>query len=152
QLEKAIDMIGATLVEGDDLQAVIVKGRLLAAQGKNIDALRTLRSAVRTAPSSAEVRNDLGACLYSGGDIDAALDQFDIALKLNQRMPEALFNRALCYQHLQLPSAARFEFTRAAETERDRGWLTEIRDRLDQVSRPIGAPISLEEFSRDLRA
>jgi CHAT domain-containing protein len=152
QLETAVDMIGPALAEGDDLQATILKGRLLVAQGKNTDALRTLRAALRTAPSNAEVYNDLGACLYAGGDFDAALDQFETALKLRQTMPEALFNRALCYQRLQLSSAARFEFSKAAETERDQGWLREIRDRLDQLSQPVPAPISLEEVVKEIRA
>jgi CHAT domain-containing protein/tetratricopeptide (TPR) repeat protein len=151
QLEKAIDMIGSALAEGNDSQAMTLKGRLLAAQGRNADALRSLGAALKMTPSSPEVHNDLGSCLYASGDLDGALDQFEAALTLNQKMQEALFNRALCYQRLQLPAAARAEFSNAAKTERDQGWLSEIRDRIEQVSRPIPAPISLEEVVNKLR-
>jgi len=65
------------------------------------------------------------------------LDEFYVALGHKSDMPEALLNRANCYQRLLLRDAAHADLSRASEIERDKSWLGEITRRVEEVSRPL---------------
>jgi CHAT domain-containing protein len=111
--------------------------RLLLLEGKTAEANARLRSVIVLLPASAEAHSDLGACLIEQGKLEDARDELDKALTIQPKMPEALFNRALCYQHLLLRASAREDFLKSLDIERDPNWRKEIQHRLDEVSRPV---------------
>ena len=145
RLEEAVEAIGAALAEKEDPGTLMAEARLLAVQGNASKAVKPIRLALKSDPSSAEAHNDLGCCLYALGKVETALDEFESALKSDPRMAESLFNRALCYQRLQLSEPAQSAFNVAAEVERDRGWLREITERLRDVSQPLANLESRDE-------
>ncbi|HVG21556.1 MAG TPA: CHAT domain-containing protein [Blastocatellia bacterium] len=131
--------------------AHLAYGRLLLCKAsKGPDALKHLRRAAKDLAGEADPHNDLGACLFERGKTEDAIEEFDLALKINPAMPQALFNRALCYQRLQLTVAARSDLTRLSTIERDPAWLAEINGRLDDLIGSIRQPRSETETIADL--
>lgn len=117
--------------------AQLIFARLLLLTGETGPAtLKAFRQAVEAEPSSA-AQNDLGVCLLARNQLDEALDAFDAALQQQAEMPEALFNRALCYQQLQLRDGAGTDFARLLEVERDPSWQEEIRQHHEAVSAAV---------------
>ncbi|HTW48140.1 MAG TPA: tetratricopeptide repeat protein [Acidobacteriaceae bacterium] len=51
--------------------------------------------ALKTKPSDAAVRTDMGTALWYMGNVDAALLQFDTALRFEPNNPNTLFNRGV---------------------------------------------------------
>ena len=137
ELERARGLIMDAVAKGDP-RADLTYARLLLSQGEKLrEALKYLRRAVASAPESAETHNDLGVCLILQGKLEYAIDEFDVALGHKADMPEALLNRANCYQRLLLRDAAHADLSRASEIERDKSWLGEITRRVEEVSRPL---------------
>ena len=137
-LERARELITDAAARGDS-SADLAYARLLLSKSEKLpEALKYLRSAVARAPESAEAHNDLGVCFIQQGKLEDAIDEFEVALKHHPEMPEALFNRALGYQRLLLTDAARSYFNRAAEVERDKNWVAEIKRRVEELSNPHG--------------
>ncbi len=113
-------------------------GRLLVSKGgKGADALKHLRLAVAELPEKAEPINDLGVCLMQQGDLEGALDQFNLALESKPNMTEALFNRGLCYERLFLRDAASDDYRQLLAIESDGSWMKEIKRRQEETSAPI---------------
>lgn len=135
KLAKAGELIRDSLAKGD-LSAQLPYARLLllSEDQKLPEALKYLRRAVASAPESAEAHNDLGVGLIEQGKLEDALDEFETALNGRADMPEALFNRALCYRRLLLTDAANTDLGRLGEIERDQGWLAEARRLRDELS------------------
>jgi CHAT domain-containing protein/Flp pilus assembly protein TadD len=157
QLEYAIDLIAGSGSGVETPPALLAKGVLLLAQGKTSDAIKSLRTAAKAEPNNSEAHNNLGACLYEMGNLDGALFEFQAALAGKPPMPEARFNRALCYQRLGLRESASTAFDEVIQTERNSGWLGEARRRLEQVSReaqPVRSDSeeALSEVNKDLTA
>jgi CHAT domain-containing protein len=135
ELNRARELIQDALAQGDP-KAELAYARLLASEnGDLVEAIRYLRLALAASPESAEAHNDFGVCLMQQHKLEDALVEFEAALDCQADMPEAIFNRALCYQRLLLRAPARDDYRRAARIERDREWLDEIKRRLDDVSR-----------------
>ena len=112
---------------------------LLSAGKKDPDAIKHLRLALALSPDSPEAHNDLGVCLFQQEKIEDAIGEFETALKHKPDMPEALFNHALCYEHLLLRDAAADAYGRFEEIEPDSGWRNEGRRRLEGVSSPLAS-------------
>ncbi|HKS41673.1 MAG TPA: CHAT domain-containing protein [Blastocatellia bacterium] len=113
-------------------------GRMLVSKGgKGADALKHLRRAVAELPGKAEPHNDLGVCFMQQGNLEGALDEFNLALESNANMAEALFNRGLCYERLFLRDAASADYSQLLSIERDRSWMDEIKRRHEETSAPI---------------
>lgn len=128
-------------VTRDEPGADLGYARLLSSEGeKNPDALKHLRLALALSPESPEVNNDLGVALFLNGKIEDALDTFDVVLNRNADVREALFNRGLCYERLLLRDSAAADYSRLLTIESDRGWLSEIKHREEQVSAAL-APV-----------
>jgi CHAT domain-containing protein len=121
---------------------------LLLTNQTGMRTLKTFRQAVTAEPASAAAHNDLGVCLLARSQLEEALEAFNNALQQQPGMSEALFNRALCYQQLQLRGAASTEFAQLLEVERDRSWRDEISQRHDEVS----AAISPDRLADDVAA
>lgn len=135
--EHARELITDAAARGEP-SADLAYARLILSKSEKLpEALKYLRRAVSRAPESAEAHNDLGVCFILQGKLEDAIGEFEAALKLRPAMAEALFNQALSYQRLLLTDAARSNFNRAAEVERDGGWLVEIRRRDQQLSDPL---------------
>jgi len=127
--------------------AELAYGRLLVSRGEKLrEAEKYLHRAVEISSGSSEAHNDLGVCLFQTGKIEDAIVEFEAALEKRTEMPEALFNRALCYQRLLLKDAARDDLTRLASVEHDNAWLNEIKQRLNEVSAPLEVPQSLSQI------
>lgn len=63
-------------------------------------AYEHFRGILEEHPDYADVRNKAGLCLAMMGDVENALDEFDEALKLNDRYAEAHLNRAIVLNDL----------------------------------------------------
>ena len=137
EFEEAQDLITDAIAKGE-LSAQFPYAQLLLSKGEKLnEALKYLHLTAANAPESAEPHNDLGACLMQQGKIEAAIEEFEAALKLKADMPEALFNRSLCYQRLVLRDAASEDLKRLLEIERDPSWRSEIDRRYQEMSSPL---------------
>ncbi len=133
ELERARGLIMDAVAKGEP-GAELAYARLLLSEGEKLPlALKHLRRELVSSPDSAEPHNDLGVCLSLQGKLEDAIDEFDAALKQKADMPEALFNRALCYERLLLRDAASTEYSRLLTIEHEPGWLSEIKHRQERV-------------------
>src|ERR1051325_4067167 len=144
-LERAQDLIGGA-VRDDDPDSQLAYGRLLLLTGnKGAEPLRRFRKAAESMPKSSAAHNDLGVCLIERGKLEDAIDEFTLALQYQAEMPEALFNRALCYERLLLRDAANQDYTQLLRIERDRSWVDEIKQRQQAAAAPITLQMKREE-------
>ncbi len=133
ELERARGLIMDAVAKGES-GAELAYARLLLSEGEKLpEALRYLRREMASSPETAEPHNDLGVCLSLQGKLEDAIDEFEAALKRKADMPEALFNRALCYERLLLRDAAGTEYSRLLTIEREPGWLNEIKHRQERM-------------------
>src|SRR5436853_6211261 len=140
-------------IAANDAGARLVYARLLLLTNEKAPAtLKAFQQAVETQPASAAANNDLGVCLLAHDQLEDALTKFDDALQQQPEMPEALFNRALCYQQLQLRDAASADFARLLEIEPDRSWRDETRQRHQDVSTVIAPQKKPEEVAKEVAA
>ncbi|MFL6214973.1 MAG: CHAT domain-containing protein [Blastocatellia bacterium] len=142
QSEEIIDAsrLASQALSSNEPGARLVYARLLLLTGdKGTTTLKSFRQAVAAEPGSAAATNDLGVCLLARGELEEALTSFDAALEQQPGLAEALFNRAVCYQQLQLRNAASEDFARLLTTERDAGWREEINRRREDVAAPISS-------------
>jgi CHAT domain-containing protein len=138
ELDQANSLILDAAAVTNDPHADLSYGRLLLSTGNSrVEALKHLRIAAERMPNSAEPYNDLGVCLMERGRHEDAIDKFNLALKQNADMPEALFNRALCYERLLLRDAASQDYARLTTIERDKNWLNEIKRHHQEVSSTV---------------
>jgi tetratricopeptide (TPR) repeat protein len=121
-------------------RATALLGKLYLLEGRTAQAQKSLRRAATSEPTNIEALNDLGCCFFEMGKLEDALEEYEKVLNLNPDMPEARFNRALCYQRLQLKHKARNAFEELLKSEKDLGWSDEIHERLLVVSAPVGLP------------
>ena len=137
QLERARALILDGVV-GEEPAAIQAYVRLLLSEGEKLSiAAKHLRRLIEGGLDLAETRNDLGVCLFQQGKLEEALDEFNIALNRTPQMREAVFNRALCFEKLQLQEPAVSGFAELARIERDESWLTEIKDRRARLAQPL---------------
>ncbi len=128
--------------------AELAYGRLLVSKNEKLtDAQRYLSRAVFLSPESAEAHNDLGVCFIQQGKTEDAIDEFETALEISTEMPEAFFNRALCYQQLLLKDAAREDLTRLVSIEGEKEWKKEIEQRLEVLS---ASPVSEQSSDKKI--
>jgi CHAT domain-containing protein/tetratricopeptide (TPR) repeat protein len=106
-------------------------------------AIEHLQRAVELEAGSARYHSDLAAALLEKGKADIALpessggealsgraveefggslEQIEAALRLDSSLPEALFNRALCCQHLSLWNEARLDWIAFLERDSTTPW------------------------------
>lgn len=103
-------------------------------------AIERLRAAVAERPADATAWSDLAAAHYElairlgrASHYPEALAAADRALKLDPRLPEALFNRALALERIGLIEDARATWQRYLEADGTSPWATEARRRLDAL-------------------
>lgn len=108
--------------------------------GKDFDqAISQFQLALKDAPTNPQLYNDLGVALLekaktiTPGTTDGekfavnnqSLENFNKALELDASLNEALFNRALCYQQLNLLSKAKEDWTNYLKQDPDSPWASE---------------------------
>jgi CHAT domain-containing protein len=137
ELERARGLIMDAVAKGES-GAELAYARLLLSGGEKLpEAQKYLRHEMVSSPDPAEPHNDLGVCLSLQGKLEEAIDEFEAALRQKADMPEALFNRALCYEQLLLRDAASTEYSRVLTIEREPDWLNEIKHRQQRTSSPL---------------
>jgi CHAT domain-containing protein/lipopolysaccharide biosynthesis regulator YciM len=146
KLDDARSYIFKAIDDPENNQAWHAYARMLIAGRQTDKAIALLRPLAADPNASAEVHNDYGACLFEQGKMEEAIDEFGRAIEKEPKFQEALFNRSVCYQKLQLRDAARDELQNLIRTERDQGWAKEIRQRLEAMSRPLTPQRSYEEI------
>ncbi|HEV2706277.1 MAG TPA: CHAT domain-containing protein [Pyrinomonadaceae bacterium] len=119
-------------------------GQYFLAERQFDRAIQQLKTALSLDPQNAEIHSDLGAALLEkgkhnlsatvqerGGDEFAqSLEHLNEALKLDDSLLGALFNRALLHQQMGLIREAEDDWRRYLEKETDARWLDEARRRL----------------------
>src|SRR4030095_11447595 len=107
-------------------------------------AVDQFREALRLDPKNAKARNDLGAALLEQGKLHSSeaerqnaaeefaesLQHLNKALELDASLTEALFNRALLYQHMKLPSQAEEDWRAYLGKDSNSRWADEARQNL----------------------
>lgn len=147
KLEQAGELLRDAIVKGDlSAQLPYARWLLVSGSAKLPEALKYLRLAVASAPENAEAHNDLGVGLIEQGKLEDALEEFETALNRRADMPEALFNRAFCYQRLLLRDAASADYSRLLEIDRDGSWLSEIKQRQQEMSSPLAPQKKVAEI------
>jgi tetratricopeptide (TPR) repeat protein len=108
-------------------------------------AIERLESAIERAPNDAHALNDLAAAQYAAAEksqraslYPLALAAADRALRIDPKLPEALFNRALILERLGLTNEAREAWQRYLDVDSSSAWATEARDRLAKLASTSG--------------
>ncbi len=125
-------ILNAVAAQGDN-PAQLAYRRMQVAAGRGVETQKYLRDIAARWPNSAEAQNDFGVTLFVSDQMEEAIKQFDRAIELDQQMPEAYFNRALCYREIFLLDEARKNFALARQYESNRGWRTEIDARINEM-------------------
>ncbi|HEX9108722.1 MAG TPA: tetratricopeptide repeat protein [Longimicrobiales bacterium] len=99
-------------------EQLITRGRQAFDRRDYAAALADLREALADHPDFADVRHLAAVCLSFLGQPEAALEEFDRALSLNEGYIEAHLNRALTLNELGRYEEAREAFERAWHIER----------------------------------
>ncbi len=117
------------------------------------DAVARLRAAAELDPKNPRVWSDLAAAQYAAAlRLDRpslypeALASVDQSLRLDPRLPEALFNRALVLERLGLAAQARDAWKRSLDADGTSPWAGEAREHLARLP----TSTSEERFRKDL--
>jgi tetratricopeptide (TPR) repeat protein len=73
-------------------------GKVYLAQGKFDQAISEFEQSLSGSQNQAQVYNDIGVAWMEKGELNRSLVGFSKALELDGNLPDALFNRALCYE------------------------------------------------------
>ncbi|HJQ24838.1 MAG TPA: CHAT domain-containing protein [Blastocatellia bacterium] len=148
EMIKASRLLDEAMQRGEPGARLANARLLLLVNEKGSATLKAFRQAAEAEPSNVAAVNDLGVCRLARGELEAALATFDDALKQQPDMPEALFNRALTFEQLQLRDAASEDYSRLLEIERDPSWREEIQARHEAVSALVSQRQVVEAFDR----
>jgi tetratricopeptide (TPR) repeat protein len=112
-------------------------------QQKYADAITQFESALKFAPQSAKIHNDLGAAYFERAKTSAkekrleelahALEEFTKATELDANSTEALFNKSLALQELGLPRQAKESWTLYLQKDASSPWAEEARRNLARL-------------------
>jgi tetratricopeptide (TPR) repeat protein len=133
-----------------DAQSHDALGRLYVAEGRLDEAINEFEAAVQSSPADpATVYSDMGAAQLEKSlaesttdrgdagsqnqELHAALESLNKALAIKEGLPEAVFNRALCYEWMKLPMLARGDWERYLRIDSDSGWALEAREHIRHI-------------------
>lgn len=108
----------------------------LAAIGRTNEAIELLKAAIARNPRNAGLWNDLAATRYQANDTLYALVAADAALRVDPKMPEALYNRGLALDRLGFPMNAVKSWRECLQTTADAGLAIQARDSLRATEAP----------------
>lgn len=101
----------------NELRQLIQEGKLAYERRNYADALAAFREVLDANPNFADVRHLTGLCLSFLGHPEAALKEFDEAIRLNERYIEAHLNRAIVLTELGRYDDAQRSFIHAGRFE-----------------------------------
>lgn len=110
-------------------------------QQKYGDAIREFESALKFAKTNAKIHNDLGVAHFelakTGGkkleELARSLEEFTKATELDPDLLEALFNKSLALQELNMPREARDSWTLYLQKDPSSPWADEARKNLARI-------------------
>jgi CHAT domain-containing protein len=117
-------------------------GRLFILRGDLEPAERQFLLALKERPRDARLLADLGALYYErslreGNEshdlLGKAIEHGSKAIEADPRLPEAWFNRALCYERLNLFQQAEGDWKQYLTLDGDSAWAEEAREHLDKL-------------------
>jgi len=143
-------------------------GRLYLAGRQYDKAIKQIETALASMPEDARLLSDLGAALMERGnnrpsgesdgeklaDFARALEQLNRALALDASLLDALFNRALVHQSMNLPGQAADDWRRYVELDSKTPWAEEGRRNLKRLEEQLAktTPEILRQFLDAYRA
>lgn len=118
-------------------------GIFFLTQQKYSDAIKELETALKFAERNAQIHNDLGVAHFELSktlakekkfeELGRSLDEFTKATELDSGSLEALFNRALALQELDMPSEAKKYWTLYLQKDSTSPWADEARKNLARL-------------------
>lgn len=139
-------------------------GRLYLAERQYDKAIGQFEAALASAPNDAQLLSDFGAALMERGgnhpsegkdgaalsDYARALEHLNRALAINPSLVDAVFNRALLYQRMNLPRQAAAEWRHYLQLDPNSPWAEEATRKLklleERQAVSSAAPQTLNEF------
>lgn len=82
-------------IDGQDISAWYERGSLLRSLGRREEAKRDLGIALLNSPRDIWIRNEHGRLMHDLGDYEAAVDDYDAALKVCDTCTWLMYNKAL---------------------------------------------------------
>ncbi|MEA2328296.1 MAG: hypothetical protein QOE68_3255, partial [Thermoanaerobaculia bacterium] len=132
ELAGAASTVIQSLLDDSSARARHEAGAAYLLIDRDRDAIDALESAVRQSPNNAAYWSDLAAARYTLAitetrphELPQALADADHALRLDPKLPDALFNRALIIEALGISEAARRAWQRYADADPTSHWSTE---------------------------
>jgi len=126
-----------------DAHAYHALGVFYLTQQEYKDAIKELESASKLDERDARIHNDLGAAYFGLAKSSAkesrlealgrALEEFTRATELDGNLLEALFNRALALQELDMPRRAKESWTQYLQKDSSSPWAEEARKNLARI-------------------
>lgn len=116
--------------------------------GRQFDkAIEQFERALRLEPNNPQLQSDMGAALLERGKderlegdagksmetLARSLEHLNRALELDNSSLDALFNRAVLYQHMLLPAAAENDWKKYLERDSNSPWADEARRKLQAL-------------------
>jgi len=132
-------------------------GRLFILRGDLEPAERQFVLALKDRPRDARLLVDLGALYYerslkegSEGNalLENALEHTSKATEVDPRLPEAWFNRALCYERMNLFLQAESDWKQYLTLDGASAWAEEAREHLDKLRERVTRLEKLEQTVR----
>jgi len=156
QLNHAFAALTGEVAAHPTAQARHALGQLYLLRGDFNEAEYQLTLALDDAPRDAKLQADLAALFYERGKreesvtlLAKAVEHNTEAIKLEPKLVEAWFNRALCYEQMVLPTDAQKDWERYLELDPDSQWAEEARAHLKKLRERAESP---EERDRRVQA
>ena len=145
---RAEAILSNAVIENHSAAANHALGEVYLAKKQFDDAIKEFEEALKTDPKNPQLLSDLGAAWLEKGRIDLdkgkaaptsldsgkgleelgrSLENLNTALELNQNLLEALFNRALCEQHMTLYAKAEDDWRQYLQKDSSSQWAEEAR-------------------------
>lgn len=135
-------------------------------QKKYTDSIRELKKATELDEKNAKLHNDLGSAYFEfarnsneekrSENITAANEAFSEAIELNENLLEALFNKSMALEKLNLPKMAKESWEQYLKKDSSSKWADEARKRLKNLNQKESTEKTkediLEEFLQAYRA
>jgi CHAT domain-containing protein len=132
-------------------------GRLLILRGDLELAERQFLLALKERPRDAGLLADLGALYYErslkeGGEghdlLEKAVEHTSKAIEADPKLPEAWFNRALCYESMNLFLQAESDWKQYLTFDGDSAWAEEAREHLNKLRERATSLEKLEQTAQ----
>ncbi len=117
-------------------------GRLFMLRGELDLAEQQFLQALKERPRDARLLADLGALYYERSlkeedenreQLEKAIERVSNAIEIDPKLPEAWFNRALCYERMNLFLQAESDWKQYLDLDGGSAWAEEAREHLDKL-------------------